>query len=116
MNELVRLRVDVIVAAGTPATLAVSRATGSIPIVGVTMADPAADGLVATLSRPGGNVTGNTFIGPELSTRRLQLLSELVPGITRIAGLQHPGVYSERTMQNMQMEMRQRAKESGVEF
>lgn len=115
-NELIGLRVDVIMAGGTPAALAVKRATGSIPIVGVNMADPVADGLVASLSRPGGNVTGNTFIGPELGSKRLQLLRELVPGVTRIAGLQHPGVYGERTMKNMRMEMQERAKESGVEF
>jgi putative ABC transport system substrate-binding protein len=115
-NELVGLRVDVIMVVGTPAALAVKRATSSIPIVGVTMADPVADGLVASLSRPGGNLTGNTFIGPELGSKRFQLLRELVPGITRIAGLQHPGVYSERTMRNMLMETQESAKESGVEF
>ena len=115
-NELVALRVDVIMAGGTPAALAVKRATSSIPIVGVNMADPVADGLVASLSRPGGNVTGNTFIGPELGSKRLQLLRELVPGITRIAGLQHPGVYGERTMRNMLMEMQESAKKSEVEF
>jgi putative ABC transport system substrate-binding protein len=115
-GELVGLRVDVIMAAGTPAALAVKHATSLIPIVGANMADPVADGLVASLSRPGGNVTGNTFLGPELGSKRLQLLRELVPGITRIAGLQHPGVYSERTMRNMLMEMQERARESGVEF
>jgi ABC-type uncharacterized transport system substrate-binding protein len=115
-KELVGLRADVILAFGTPNALAVKRATSSIPIVGATMADPVADGLVASLSRPGGNVTGNTFLGPELGSKRFQLLRELVPGITRIAGLQHPGVYSERTMRNMLVEMQERAKESGVEF
>jgi putative ABC transport system substrate-binding protein len=115
-NELVGLRVNVIVAGGTPAALAVKRATSAIPIVGVNMADPVSDGLAASLSRPGGNVTGNTFLGPELGSKRLQLLRELVPGITRIAGLQHPGVYSERTMRNMLMEMQERAAETGVEF
>jgi putative ABC transport system substrate-binding protein len=115
-KELVGLRVEVITVVGTPAALAVKRATSSIPIVGLNMADPVADGLVASLSRPGGNVTGNTFIGPVLGSKRLQLLRELVPGITRIAGLQHPGVYSERTMRNMLMEMQESAKESGVEF
>jgi putative ABC transport system substrate-binding protein len=115
-NDLVGLGVDVIVAYGTPNALAVKRATSSIPIVGATMADPVADGLVASLSRPGGNLTGNTFIGPELGSKRLQLLRELVPGITRIAGLQHPGVYGERTMRNMLVETQESAKESGAEF
>jgi putative ABC transport system substrate-binding protein len=115
-DELVGLRVNVIVAGGTPAALAVKRATNAIPIVGVNMADPVSDGLAVSLSRPGGNVTGNTFLGPELGSKRLQLLRELVPGTTRIAGLQHPGVYGEHTMRNMLMEMQERSKESGVEF
>jgi putative ABC transport system substrate-binding protein len=115
-DELVHLDVDVIMAGGTPAILAARRATSAIPIVGGTMADPVADGLVASLARPGGNITGNTFIGPELGPKRLQLLKEVVPAATRIAALQHPGVYSERTMQNMRTEMEKTAKESGVEL
>ena len=89
-NDLVRLNVDVIVAGGTPAALAARRATNTIPIVGGAMADPVADGLVASLARPGGNVTGNTFLAPELGPKRLQLLREVVPGVTRVAALQHP--------------------------
>jgi ABC-type uncharacterized transport system substrate-binding protein len=116
VNDLIALRVDVIMTMGTPASLAAKRASSSIPIVAANMADPMADGLVASLSRPGGNLTGNTFIGPELSAKRLQLLRELVPGVTRIAGLQHPGVYSERTMLNMLVDLQERAKEGGVEF
>jgi putative tryptophan/tyrosine transport system substrate-binding protein len=116
VNELIALRVDVLMTMGTPASLAAKRATSSIPIVAANMADPVADGLVASLSRPGGNLTGNTFLGPELSAKRLQLLRELVPGITRIAGLQHPGVYSERTMLNMLTDLQERAKEGGIEF
>jgi putative ABC transport system substrate-binding protein len=69
-NEFVGLRVDVIIVVGTLAALAAKRATSSIPIVGLNMADPVADGLVASLSRPGGNVTGNTFIGPVLGSKR----------------------------------------------
>ena len=68
VDELVQLGVDVIVATGTPAALAAKRATNSIPIVALSMADPVADGLIASLARPGGNVTGNTFmarIGPQ---------------------------------------------------
>ena len=100
-NDLVRLNVDVIVAGGTPAALAAKRATNTMPIVGVAMADPVADGLVTSLARPGGNITGNTFLAPELGPKRLQLLREVLPRVTRLAALQHPGVYSERTMQDM---------------
>ena len=115
-NEIVGLGVDVIFTGSTPGAFAARRATSSIPIVAATMADPVADGLVANLSRPGGNVTGNTFMGPELAPKRLQLLQELVPGIRRIAGLQHPGIYSDRTMQNMLTEMQTAAIASGIEF
>jgi putative ABC transport system substrate-binding protein len=100
-NELVRLNVDVIVAAGTPAALVAKRAAGTIPIVGLILADPVADGLVASLAQPGANITGNTFLAPELGPKRLQLLREVVPGVTRVAVLQHRAVYSERTMREM---------------
>jgi ABC transporter substrate binding protein len=99
--ELVALNVNVIVAGGTPAVKAVMHATKNIVIVGTSMADPVADGLIASLARPGGNVTGNTFLGPELEPKRLQLLREIAPQATHIAALQHPGVYSEATMQHM---------------
>ncbi len=115
-NDLVRLNVDVIMAAGTAAALAAKQATNTIPIVGAVMADPVADGLVASLARPGGNITGNTFLAPELGPKRLQLLREVVPGVTRVAALQHPGVYGERTMRDMLKEMEARAKASGVEL
>jgi ABC-type uncharacterized transport system substrate-binding protein len=115
-NELVHLNVDVILAGGTPAALAAKRATHTIPIVVGNMADPLADGLVASLARPGGNITGNTFLAPELGSKRLQLLREVVPRVTRIAALQHPGVYSEHTMQSMLTEIEGRAKASGVEL
>jgi putative ABC transport system substrate-binding protein len=116
VDELVKLSVDVIVASGTPAALAARRATSSIPIVALAMADPAADGLIASLARPGGNVTGNTFIGPELGAKRLQLLKEMLPEATRFAALQHPHVYSELTMQQMQSEMERATREIGVDF
>ena len=95
--ELTSLDVNLILAFGTPAVLAARHATKSIPIVGGAMADPVADGSVASLARPGGNVTGNTFLGPELMPKRLQLLREIVPGTDRMAALVHPGVYSEGT-------------------
>jgi putative ABC transport system substrate-binding protein len=80
------------------------------------MADPVNDGIVASLNRPGGNVTGNTFIGPVQGSKRLQLLKRLVPGISRIAGLLHPKVYSQTTMQNMLTEMEESCGKVGVVF
>src|SRR5204862_3457544 len=73
-------------------------ATSLIPIVAIAMADPVDDGLVASLARPGGNVTGTTFLGPELVAKRLQLLREVVPGLSRVAALWHPNAYGDRTM------------------
>jgi putative tryptophan/tyrosine transport system substrate-binding protein len=115
-DELVGLNVDVIAAAFTPAALAAKRATNKIPIVGMGMADAVADGLVASLARPGGNVTGNTFLGPELEPKRLQLLREIVPEATRIAALQHPGVYGEGTMRSMLGQIETAAKAGAVEL
>jgi putative ABC transport system substrate-binding protein len=62
------------------------------------MADPVGDRLVASLGRPGGNVTGTTFLGPELVAKRLQLLRDVVPGLARVAALWHPHAYGEHTM------------------
>ena len=115
-NDLVGLKVDIIVTAGTPATIAAKRATAAIPIVGGVLADAVADGLVASLAKPGGNVTGNTFLAPSLGPKRLQLLREIVPAVSRIAALQHPGVYSERTMQDMLNETKAAARALGVEL
>jgi putative tryptophan/tyrosine transport system substrate-binding protein len=96
--ELVRHKVDVIVAWSTPAAQAAQQATNTIPIVAAVMADPVEDELVASLARPGGNITGTTFLGPELVAKRLQLLREVVPGLSRVVALWHPGAYGERTM------------------
>ena len=85
--ELVRLKVDVIVAAGTPGTRAAQHATRTIPIVGVILADPIGTGFAASFARPGGNITGLAFPNADLSTKRLELLKEAVPGATRIAVL-----------------------------
>lgn len=86
--ELVRLPVDVIVTAHTGAALAASRATRTIPVVMATGAtDPVKAGLVQSLARPGGNVTGVTSITGELAAKRLELLKELVPGLSRVAVL-----------------------------
>src|SRR5262249_36925234 len=83
--ELVALKVDIIVAWSTPTARAAKQATNSIPIVAGVMADPVADELVASLGRPGGNVTGTTFLGPELVAKRLQLLRDVAPGLVRVA-------------------------------
>ena len=83
--ELVRLRVSVIVAINTPATQAAKKASASIPIVAVRIADPVRTGLVASLARPGGNITGLSAVTGELSAKRLQLLKEALPRATRVA-------------------------------
>ena len=88
--ELVRLKVDVIVAGSTPAIVAARNATATIPIVMVTTGDPVASGLVKSLARPGGNITGLTALGQALNAKRLELLKEAVPGATRFAVLGNP--------------------------
>ena len=88
--ELVRLKVDIIVSAGTAGPLAAKRATSTIPIVMIGAGDPVASGLVASLARPGGNVTGTSMTAPELGGKRLQLLKEAVPRLTRVAVLWNP--------------------------
>jgi putative ABC transport system substrate-binding protein len=88
--ELVRLKVDVIVAQGPPAPEAAQRATSTIPIVMTVHQDPVGSGLVASLARPGRNVTGLSVLTTELVGKRLQLLKEAVPGISRVAVLLDP--------------------------
>jgi putative tryptophan/tyrosine transport system substrate-binding protein len=83
--ELVRRKVDVVVTAGTPTTVAVKRVTSVIPIVFVGSADPVGAGLVASLARPGGNVTGLPNQAAELASKRLELLREVVPGLRSLA-------------------------------
>src|ERR1035437_2007973 len=100
-SELVRLNVDLIVASNSLAARAVQQATTTIPIVVPVMGDPVEDGLVASLARPGGNVTGLTFLGPELVPKRLALLKEALPSASRVAALWHPRAYGERTMNEM---------------
>jgi len=85
--ELVALKVDVIVARNTPATLAAKRATTTIPIVMVGPGDPVRLGLVASLARPGGNITGLSLLSTELTGKRLELLKEAFPKIARVAML-----------------------------
>ena len=87
-EDLVRSKVEVIVTGGTPATLAAKRATDTIPIVFRAAGDPVGLGLVASLSRPGGNVTGFSLTGPDVARKYLSLLKELLPGVRRIGVLE----------------------------
>jgi putative ABC transport system substrate-binding protein len=89
-TELVRLKVDIIISAGTAGPLAAKHATSTIPIVMIGAGDPVASGLVASLARPGGNVTGTSMTARELGGKRLQLLKEAVPGLSRVAVLWNP--------------------------
>ena len=86
-NQLVNLKVDVIVAINTPSVQAAKKASITIPIVMTRIADPVKSGLVASLSRPGGNITGISFMVDELSGKRLALLKEVIPGVSRVAVL-----------------------------
>jgi len=88
--ELVRLKADVVLTDGTPAAKAAKQATTTIPIVMASGGDPVGAGLVASLARPGGNVTGVTTMAGDLSAKRLQLLKEAVPKASRVALLQNP--------------------------
>jgi putative ABC transport system substrate-binding protein len=88
--ELVRLKVDVIVAAAPPATEAAKRATSTIPIVFAVSGDPVAAGLVASLARPGGNITGLASIAAEVVGKQLELLKGVAPKVSRVALLQNP--------------------------
>jgi putative tryptophan/tyrosine transport system substrate-binding protein len=83
--ELVQLKVDVIVTAGAPQTRAAKQATTTIPIVMAAVGNPVGSGLVASLARPGGNVTGLTTITRELDAKRLELLKEAAPKVSRVA-------------------------------
>ena len=91
-RELAGLKVDVIVASTDVAIAAVKRETQTIPIVMAVSSDPVGTGFVASLARPGGNVTGSSFMSPELSGKRLELLREVVPGLSRVAFLWNPDV------------------------
>ena len=88
--ELVRRPVDLIATFGTPPTHAAKQATTTIPIVMIGIGDPVGAGLVSSLGRPGGNVTGNTILGPDVAGKRLQLLKEVIPSLSRVAFLWNP--------------------------
>jgi putative ABC transport system substrate-binding protein len=90
VGELIRRPVDVVATFGTPPTAAAKAATSVIPIVMVGVGDPVHAGLVASLARPGGNVTGNTVLSPDLAGKRLQILREAIASVTRVAFLDNP--------------------------
>src|SRR5438552_9820935 len=83
--ELVRLKVDVIVTGGSPGTRAALQATRTVPLVMTVVGDPIEAGFVTSLARPGGNVTGLTQMSPQLSGKRLELLKEIIPNVSRVA-------------------------------
>ena len=89
--DLVEHKVDIIVLESTVAAQAVKRATSSIPVVMAIVADPVGSGLVTSLAHPGGNLTGFSLMGVDLSAKRLQLLKEAIPRLTRVAVLWNPG-------------------------
>ena len=98
--ELVRLKVDLILVADTPSSLAAKRATTTIPIVMVSVGDPVAAGLVANLARPGGNVTGFSALSVELNTKRLEILKDAIPKLAQV-GLLRPAGGSDRQLKNL---------------
>lgn len=112
-SELVQLKVDVVVASGTQSTMAAKQATGTIPIIVGAAGDLVGSGLVASLSRPGGNITGSTVISPELSGKRVELLKEAVSKLSRVAVLLHSGSGTDR---NEVREMEQAAQSLKVKI
>ena len=106
-DELVRLKVDVLVGSSTPVALALKNATGTIPIVFAGVGDPVASGLIDSLARPGGNITGLTNITAVLSGKRLELLKETVPKLSRVAVLWDPQAPSSPQWQESQLAARE---------
>jgi putative tryptophan/tyrosine transport system substrate-binding protein len=116
VTELINLKVDVIVTGSTASSLAAKQATNTIPIVGVAMGDPVQDGLVASLARPNGNITGTTFLGPELVPKRLAVFKELLPSLSRVSVLWHPGAFAEQTTNDMLKQVTETATELGLQL
>jgi len=114
--ELVELQVDIIVAGATPAARAAQRATRTIPIVATAMGDPVLDGLVTSYAAPGGNITGNTFLGPELVSKRLAYLKELLPSLVDVGVLWHPHAFGEHTMAGMLREAKDASGALGLQL
>jgi len=114
--ELIAFAPDVILAAGGTVVGPLLQATKTVPIVFTGISDPVGGGLVASLARPGGNVTGTTFLGPELVAKRLQLLRDVVPGLTRVAALLHPHAYGEQTMASVVKDTEDAARTLGMQL
>jgi putative tryptophan/tyrosine transport system substrate-binding protein len=114
--ELVRLKVDVIAAFSNAATRAARQATSAVPIVCFNLGDPVGEGFVASLSRPGGNITGFTVLAPELVPKGLSLLKEAVPRASRVAALWSPGSLTESSAADMLEKAAAAANTVGVEI
>jgi len=112
--ELVALKVDVIVASGTPAALATKQATRTLPIIFTAVADPVTSRLVTSLAQPGGNVTGLSVLAPELVGKCLEHLKQAIPAVSRVAALWQPGGVSERTEKDTLQEAEVAARALGV--
>jgi putative ABC transport system substrate-binding protein len=112
--ELVALKVDVIVAVATPAALAAKQATKTIPVVFTALSDPVTSGFVTSLARPGGNITGVSFLAPEQVGKRLERLKEALPGVSRVAVLWQPGDVPEITAKTLLKEAEVAARALGV--
>lgn len=116
--ELMAQKVELIVTAGTPATLAVKKATTAVPVVMVAVGDPVGTGIVASLSHPGGNVTGLTSISTEMDGKRLELLREVIPTVSHIAVLWNAGsplqVLAEQQVQAAARALRMKVLSLGV--
>jgi ABC-type uncharacterized transport system substrate-binding protein len=109
--------VDLILAlGGTPVARAAKQANVTIPVIAPAMGDPVGDGVVVSLARPGGNITGSSFLGPALVPKRIELLKEAIPGMTRVAALWHPGAYGDRTMTDMLKETEAAGQKLGVQL
>ena len=116
VSEFTRLKVDAIVVGPSMVARAVQQLAPTIPIVATYMGDPVEEGLAATLARPGGNVTVLTFLGSELALKRLELLGQMLPTVSRVAGLWHRDGFSERRMKELLSETEELARSMGVQL
>jgi putative ABC transport system substrate-binding protein len=112
-TELAKLPVDLIATYGTPSSRAAKAATSTIPIVMIAIGDPVRAGLVQSLAHPGGNITGNTILSPDLTPKRLQLVKEIIPSASRVALLWNPDNVSNTVIFE---QMRKAAVEQGFTF